>query len=79
MGDQSLQQQKEFMNSRHDESEFLKQCFEVFLSRLLALKTDFVMNRRPELGQAFGGAEIAFGLAHPSGRQLFHTEPFLCA
>lgn len=77
MGDQALQQRQEFVNSRHDETEFLKQCLEVLLSRLLAVKTDFVMSGRAELCQAVGDAEIAFGLADPSGRQLFHVKPFL--
>jgi len=74
--DQLMEQAEKVVGLRHDQTLLLKECLQVLLRALLAMKADEVMKRRLSAVQVGGAAEVVFRLAHPSHGRSFHRGPF---
>ncbi len=55
---------------------FLHQGFQIFLSRLLAMKAKLIMKRFTAASDGLGESIVGFGLANPLACRSFHTRPF---
>jgi hypothetical protein len=72
---QKRQQIIQIVDSRDRQTDFLEKSFEIFLGRLLAVKTDEIPRSRLISSQTSGAVEILFGLLDPPRGFPFHRVP----
>ncbi len=58
-------------------SALLKDCFQIFFGRLLAVEADLVMKLPSCAEKALGRLKVVFGLSQPCPGDLFHRGLFL--
>jgi hypothetical protein len=76
MRDQQGQKFDEIVGSWNRLPELLEQCFEVFLSGLLTVKTALVMERLVIWDVPDREPIVGLGFSHPLPRQPFHRESY---
>jgi hypothetical protein len=68
---QLLKQDRQIMRFLNGQAMLGQKALEVFLNRLLTMKANFIVEKRPGLEELASRRGVVFGFSHPQARDLF--------